>query len=116
MNQCLVQLSICGHLLNLGQAEEQAELRTMVSTTLCDQLPIDHPISLRNRADHAYSMFLSVKLCDARAIYCGLVEVYHGAYGDEDVCFTEALHYLGESEYLMAELGSAFATLTRSVM
>ncbi|CAH0019507.1 unnamed protein product [Clonostachys rhizophaga] len=116
MNQCLARLSICGHLLNLGQVEEQAELRTMVSTTLRSQLPIDHPISLRNRADLAYSMFLCGKLRDARAIYSGLVEVYHGAYGDEDVRFTEALHYRGESEYLMAEFGLAFVTLTKSVM
>lgn len=114
LDQALARTSLADYYSALGLVRQQEGLRGLILPTLRQNLEPSHELVLQAEANVAYSHILCGRLRAALKIYTSLVGARRAAMGENDPRFMEALHYQGQSEYLMANLQAAHVTFSQS--
>jgi tetratricopeptide (TPR) repeat protein len=115
ISQALARITLGTLYSHKGLAKEQMALRKLIIPTLLDHFGANHSLVLRNQGYMAFSQMLCGRMRAAHHMYTRVAQSQRALVGEDNIAFVEALHYRGESEYLMADFTKALLTFTKAL-
>jgi tetratricopeptide (TPR) repeat protein len=115
ISQALARITLGTLYSHKGLVKEQVALRKLIIPALVDYFGANHSLVLRHQGFVAFSQMLCGRMRAAHHMYARVAESQHALVGEDNIAFVEALHYRGESEYLMADFTMALLTFTKAL-
>jgi tetratricopeptide (TPR) repeat protein len=109
----LAHLSLCDYGLALGLPAQVSDPEE-AAAELLKLLGPNHPFVLRAKSSVAYARFHAGRMRTGYRIYKEVLEAQRRVVGEDHVRYIEALHYVGEGEYYMADFVAATETFIKS--
>lgn len=108
---CLTLMRLGAYFVAVGNPEAAIPIRERTAKHLLGLLGPRHPLTLRARADMAFSYLSEGRMEEARKIYTDVEEIQREVIGDQAKEYYVTMVYKGETEYYMTDFQVSTETM-----